>query len=472
MPSGSVPGGGIASSKALVSWRQVITLWRVIRTWRAYWLFATVFASYGLQWALARGRWVGAGARWERVHQLNAERLFRGFARLGGVYIKLGQVLSVLGSFLPEVYSRTLEQLQDSVPAKPFSDIVRRLEEGLGPDALERFQSIDREPIAAASLAQVHRGVTAQGDVVAIKVLYPGIEKLVEKDIRLLLWVARIARPLFGFGDMRAPVAQLRAMLVHETDYVRERQNIERVRAMFVDRDDLLVPRVYEQLSGRAVLVMSYESGIKVSDVDALAAHGIDRDAIAATITDCFLCMLLQHHVFHADPHPGNLLARAGNRVVLLDYGAVEDIRPELVSGLKKVMLGALSRRSSQVIEGVEEMGFVAEGGDRELLRELGEEYLARLKQINIKDFGHLSPAELRALSGLDQLRGRMRRFTSSVQYPEGYFYVERTLSLLFGVIGRLAPGKGLLGVGAPFAARALMRGYAHQGPRPQRAVP
>lgn len=423
-----------------------------------------MFASYGWQWLLVRAPFGRAFVgRWEIVHKTNAARLTAGFSRLGGVFIKLGQVLSVMGGFLPAIYGELLGTLQDSVRPRAFEEVLVRLEEALGPDALSRFRDFDRVPLAAASLAQVHRATTYRGDDVAVKLLYPGIEKIIAQDLLVLRVVMAVVKPVFGFTDVESAVGQLEKMLAHETDYAHERENIDRMREMFSGRADLRVPDVFPELSGRSVLVMSFETGTKVNDLQGMAEAGIDPKAVASTLADCFLSMLLDHHVFHADPHPGNILVRPGNQVVLLDYGAVEEIRPELVSGIQKVLVGGLMRKPDMVLDGVEEMGFVAHGGDRSLLRQVGTEYLNSLGQLKISDFSKLSPGELRALSGIDQVRGRLRRLAGSVRYPDGYFYVERTVGLLFGVIGTLAPEQGLIGVAAPFASRALLRGYARQ---------
>jgi ubiquinone biosynthesis protein len=450
----------------IVSRRGDTSLHSVLRSLRALALFARVLLSYLLQWALWRG--LGErrfGGRWQRVHQKNARRLATGFTHLRGVYIKLGQVISVLGTFLPLVYSRELERLQDAVPPQPFSRIKRRLEDALGSGAMDHFIEFEKSPVAAASLAQVHRAKTRDQRTVAVKVLYPEIETLMRRD----LWTIRLVVPwvqvLFGFKKAGRVVDQLAAMLEHETDFDHERQNMERVRQMFSHRSDIVVPTVVESLSRRTVLIMSFEEGVKLTDVNELQRQGIDPSAVASTIAECYLSMLLDHHVFHADPHPGNLLARPGNQLVLLDYGAVEPISPALVSGIKKVMTGGLAKNADLVIAGIEEMGFIAEDGDRTLLERVGREYLAVLADVKVRDFARIDQETLRNLSGFGQLRGRLRAVASSLQYPDGYFYVERTIALLFGLVGKLAPERGLLGVAAPHAAKALMKGL--RPPRP-----
>ncbi len=435
----------------------------VIRSLRALWLFSRIALSYLLQWLVWRlsGKRFLA-ARWTSLHEKNAERLVDGFCGLGGVYVKFGQVASILGTFLPAAYASTLSRLQDAVPPRPMAVIEHRLRAALGTDWRSRFKTFDEQPLAAASLAQVHRARLVGGQPVAVKILYPDIERLVDVDMRVIGWVTPVLYRVFGFRRMGTIVRQLREMLRHETDFEREASNIARITKVLAGRRDVSVPKVFPALSSATVLVLSLEEGTKLSNADAVRAAGGEPGQVADSLVGAYLSMLLEHRVFHADPHPGNLLVR-GNQVVLLDFGAVAEVSEALVSGLKKVIVGGLVKNADQVLLGIEEMGFVAEDGDRELLRQVGREYLHALATVQVNDLRSLSTDQVRSIVGYDQLRGRLRKVASNVRYPEGYFYLERTLLLLFGVVAELVPEKGLLGVAAPHASKILMRSYARR---------
>lgn len=377
------------------------------------------------------------------------------------MFIKMGQVLSVVGTFLPSAYAEELEKLQDKVPPRPFPEIEGRLREAFGDAVLERFGTFEREPIAAASLAQVHRATARDGRPLAVKVLYPGVETLIRRDLRVLRSLLPVVRWLLPVSRVERNLDQLEAMLARETDYAHERENMERVRAMFSGRSDVVVPKVVHELTGGGVLTMSFEEGIKITDIAAQKRAGVVPEAVGRLLVDVYFVMLFGHGIFHADPHPGNFLVRPGPTLVILDYGAVEEVTPALADGMRIVVLGAMTRNDDQILAGLERMGFVAPGGDRELLKRVGREYLKALASVKIDDFSKLDRDVVEKLSGMSQIRGRLREIMRSVEYPDGYFYVERTLALLFGLVGQLAPKAGLPGLVLPHASKAFARGFA-----------
>jgi len=433
----------------------------VLRSFRALLLFWTIILSYGWEWLLSRVLSAQRSqARLQRAHQRNARRLAEGFTRLRGVFIKMGQVLSVVGTFLPSAFGEALEALQDKVPPRPFSEIEGRLREAFGADPLARFGSFEREALAAASLAQVHRATTRDGRAIAVKVLYPGIELLIRRDLAVLRSLLPVIKWVVKVGRVERVFHELGAMLARETDYQHERANMARIRDIFAGSPDVIVPEVIDELTAGGVLSMSFESGAKINDLEAELAQGIDSEVVAQVLVRCYFTMLLDHRVFHADPHPGNFLVRPGPKLVILDYGAVEDLTEALSSGMKIVILGAITRNDDQILAGLERMGFVAEGGDRELLKQVGREYLQVLSSVKIEDFSKLDRQTMEKLSGYRQMRGRLRAVMKSVEYPEGYFYVERTLALLFGLVAQLAPKSGLPGLAMPLASKLFMKGF------------
>jgi len=225
---------------------------------------------------------------------------------LGPTFIKLGQILSTRPDILPPAYIDVLEGLQDDVPPAPWEESKIVLEDELGP-VDETFDDFDREPISGASLGQVYTA-RYEGSDVAVKVRRPKIESLVEADLRTIRWSIPLVRKFTGSGrafSLENLADEFAKTIREEMDYNRERAMLEEIRANFADEDRIRIPTAFEAVSGPRVLTMEYIPGTKISDVDALDDAGHDRNAIAETLQDVYLQMIIDDGVFHADPHPG-----------------------------------------------------------------------------------------------------------------------------------------------------------------------
>jgi predicted unusual protein kinase regulating ubiquinone biosynthesis (AarF/ABC1/UbiB family) len=445
---------------------------RLLRALLLVWL---VFASYALQLGLERalGPRGGATARaagaaepttWllrrrQRVHARNAERLLSGMVRLRGVYIKLGQVLSVMVGLLPSVYRQRLQSLQDRVPPRPFAEMERAFERGLGKKPSECLTRLDPRPIAAASLGQVHLAELLDGTPVAIKLLYPDIRAVIAVDMRVLRFAIRLFRRYLPLRDLEVVHAALVDLLARETDYLHEAACMKRMAEHFKGRRDILVPQVIDALTSKDVLTMTRMEGTKVSDVAALRAQGIDPQAVGKLLLSCFLEQLLVHRDFQGDPHPGNFLVQKGAddavpvRLVILDFGAVCEAPAGLVDGLIEALLAFFARDGQRLLAALERMGFVAADADRELAHRTVLMYFERLLHVHSHSAQALidrKPGQLRRLLDpqldLSELRALARAFT----LPEGWFYVERALVLMFGLVGSVAPELDVVKVAYP----------------------
>jgi len=434
-------------------------------------LFGPILASYLLQLGLQRvfGR-ARMRSRMRALHRRNARRLYRGFVRLRGVYIKLGQILSIMGTFLPRAFAEELEKLQDTVPPRRFRSIARSLTGSLGHSPAELFRSFAEAPIAAASLGQVHEAVTRAGDRVAVKVLYPNIATVIRVDLVVLAWALRVYRWFVPVQQLERVHEQLTDMLQRETDYANEARCLERMAANFASDPDVLFPRVYHELSSDRVLTMSFMDGVKITRVDALEQLGLDPYAVATKLVQVFYKQLFADRFFHADPHPGNFFVQRGPegqaRLVILDFGAASEVSDELVGGMLDVLTGIMTRQDSLVVRGVELMGFVAENGDRELLERVTRTYFEKLLNLNITDFGRISPEIAQSLADPGVKKEELRRLMRSIQYPLGWFFVERAVVILFGLSAQLAPRLNTVHVGFPYIMKFLA-----ENPRPAAPV-
>ncbi len=439
-------------------------MWATFRFIRASWLFSRILASYLLQIALVRllGR-RRIGARWDGVHRSNARRMYRGFVRLRGVYIKLGQILSIMGTFLPVAYSEELEGLQDEVPPCPYDTIARSFHRAFGKSPVEAFASFSPEPIAAASLGQVHEARGADGARLAVKVLYPNIATIIAIDLRVLGWVMKVYGWFVPVRQLDRVQRQLRDLLERESDLAHEALCIARMSANFTDDDDVLLPTVYAEYSSKTVLTMSFMDGVKISRLEALAELELAPKAVATKLVQMFYKQVFIDRFFHADPHPGNFFVQRGPegqvRIVVLDLGSASEVNDNLAVGMLDILGGLMTRDDNLIVRGIETMGFVAEDGDRKLLERVVRKYFEKLLDLNLthaRDVSKLGVNVATRIASTEKRRSELRELMRSVQYPAGWFYVERAVVLMFGLATRLAPSLNTLTVGFPYVMQFM----------------
>jgi len=436
-----------------------------LRFLRVLWLFGVILASYLVHFALVRvlrrrGQrmppWLKA--RREQVDGRNARRLLRGMLRLRGVFIKLGQVLSILGGFLPRAFTRELESLQDNVPPHPFRHVERTFVAAYGKRPDECFASFEREPIAAASLGQVHVAVSKDGQKVAVKVLYPRIRDVIRVDMRALKIAILVLRRWLPQRNLETVHRSLVDLLRRETDYVHEAACMERMAKNFSEEPDILFPSVVHEWTTADILTMSFMEGVKITRLDELDRLGIDRTRLATRLVQSFYKQLFVDRYFHADPHPGNFLVQKGPagepRIVVLDFGAISEVSDELVDGALEVLQGIMTADGAMALKGFRGMGFVAEGANEELLEQTVMTYFRKLLKIKDHSAGALIRADRRDLEKLanpEMERAELRELMRSIAYPEGWFYVERASVIAFWLVGQIDPELDTMSIGVPY---------------------
>ncbi|KAB2889866.1 MAG: AarF/ABC1/UbiB kinase family protein [Kofleriaceae bacterium] len=444
-------------------------MWAAIRLVRASRVFGTIFLSYlwGMSWARLWPKRYDTAERWRKKHRRNARRMYRGFVSLRGVYIKLGQILSIMGTFLPRSYTEELEGLQDEVPAHKYSAMARAFERALGKKPTEVFTSFEEEPIAAASLGQVHEARNAAGERLAVKILYPNVAEIIRVDLRVLGWALGVYKTFVPVQQIEKVHAQLKDMLERETDLENEARCLERMGKNFASDPDVLFPTVHEEWSCKTVLTMSFMDGVKISKQDALAELGLDPYAVATKLTQVFYKQLFIDKFFHADPHPGNFFVQKGPegqpRIVVLDLGSASELRDSLADGMLDILQGLMTKNDDLVLRGIETMGFIAETGDRALLERTVRHYFEKLLNLNITDFSRISPDVAQEFADVDMRRDELRDLMKSIAYPDGWFYVERAAVIMFGLSSQLAPKLNTVQVGFPYVMRFLAERMAQR---------
>jgi len=460
-----------------------------VRLVRAQLAFGIIFASYMVQLGLVKvfRRWRDDPAtgheepvlppwltrRQARLDEKNSKRMLAGMLRQRGVYIKLGQVLSIMGGFLPPPYIKRLETLQDAVPPHPFDEIERAFIESLGSPPAAFFRSIDREPVAAASLGQVHVAYMDDGRKVAVKVLYPGIRDVVRIDMRVIKLMVRVYKWFVPVQNIEAVHGSLLDLLRRETDYLHEAECMRRMSANFADDDHILFPEVIDGVTTRDVLTMSFMEGIKITHLDEIRERGVDLHKLANRLVKSFYKQVFVDRFFHADPHPGNFLVQPVEgsddaKLVVLDFGAISEVSDKTVFGMVDVLRGFFEQNDALALQGIEAIGFVAEGGDRALLEQTVKTYFQKLLKLEARTPAALMKAnarELEALADPEVERRELRSLMRSVHYPDGWFYVERASVMMFWLAGQIAPDLDQVQVGFPYVLPLLSQRLASSRP-------
>jgi predicted unusual protein kinase regulating ubiquinone biosynthesis (AarF/ABC1/UbiB family) len=361
---------------------------------RAYWRFFVVMRRFSplivAYWRdrkryflFGGGRDVDAETQRER-----AAVLLDILLTLGPTFIKLGQILSTRPDILPPAYIEVLEGLQDDVPPAPWEESKVVLEDEFGP-VDETFDDFDREPISGASLGQVYTA-RYEGTDVAVKVRRPGIESLVEADLRTIRWSIPLVKAFIGSGrafSLENLADEFAKTIREEMDYKRERAMLEEIRANFADEDRIRIPTAFEAVSGPRVLTMEYIPGTKISDIDALDEAGHDRNAIAETLQEVYLQMIIEDGVFHADPHPGNLAVDDRGAVIFYDFGMAGRVDPFIQEKIVDFYVAVARQDIDGILDTLIAMGTLSPEADREVMGNVMELAIADASGEDIEQY-------------------------------------------------------------------------------------
>jgi len=291
-----------------------------------------------------RGRWNGLvqPQDWELQHQRGANRILDTAAALGGTLIKACQFASTRPDLLPSPYVQNLSKLQDRVPPHSWPEIAGVFKRELGQSPQEIFKWINQEPVAAASIAQVHHAQLADGREVAVKVQYPGIEGIIATDMAILQRIVVLVARLFPNIHLHPILDYLKETLPLELDFRREAAAMTELRAALRHRTDVLVPKDIPELSTERLLVMEFIEGVKITDRAAMVDAGISPTAVARLLNEVYAEQIFRLGILHADPHPGNLFVQPGPKLALLDHGLTVPLKPTLVQALGEMVRALL----------------------------------------------------------------------------------------------------------------------------------
>jgi ubiquinone biosynthesis protein len=388
--------------------------------------------------------------RWSEFHRGSAREIHRLALEMRGLILKGCQFAGARADVVPREYVNALSRLQDRVPPKSFAVVRRTVEAELGASLESVFEEFAPRPIAAASLAQVHEARLRGGRRVAVKVQYPEVADQVRGDLANLRALFRAVGWLERDLDLLPIVDELAAQMPRELDFESEGRNAEILADLLGHRDEVAIPGIVWEHTGRRVLVMDYMEGIKITDVAALKQAGVDPAWVTRTLVDVFAEQLLAHGFFHADPHPGNLLVQPeGPRLVLLDFGLAKELPETFRAGVLGFVAALLRGDLDAMTEALFQLGFETRTAAREGLRDVAE--LILRVGVEVRARGSLDPESLTRLR--EEIPARVRA-NPLVRIPHHLVLVGRTIGLLSGVSRELGARVDLLRVAAPWAFR------------------
>ncbi|MCL0064205.1 AarF/UbiB family protein [Dehalococcoidia bacterium] len=388
-----------------------------------------------------RKRDVVSLSRWERIRMVLEE--------LGPTFIKFGQIMSNRPDLVPQELIVELKKLQSAVPPFPEEEAKELVEEELGKSVDELFSDYTTGPIASASIAQVHRAVLKNGEEVAVKVQRPGIQQIIETDIEIMFHLAALMEKYveeINLFDPVAIVAEFERSIKRELDFHIEAAAIERFGGNFQTDRTIYVPTVYWDYSTSRVLTMEFIDGVKASSVEVLLAAGLDPKLLASRGADLVLKQVFEHGFFHADPHPGNLMALPGNVVCFLDYGMMGGISMKDRGYLSGILTGIVNQDAARITKTLLQLSATPHLKDADKLE---YEIQALLEQYSYRSLKSINMGLI-----LNQL------ITLIISYrlkaPSHFYLLTKALITIEGVGRMLDPDFDMVTHAKPFAKKLL----------------
>lgn len=424
---------------------------RFRRTMRMLFKFVWAF------WWLGKQKYFIPGRRWEAkakaLYRKQASYFTETAMDMGGLIIKLGQHVSAQVDILPKEILDELSKLQDSVAPVDFSEIKRKVESELHSSVNELFADFNTTPIAAASLGQVHRATLRTGEQVAVKVMRPGVEDIIEIDsksiqvaVRLLKRQSRIA----ALMDLDALYEEFYDTVMDELDYQKEGRNAEEFQQQFTHRKDIVVPGIHWSYTTSKVLTMEFMEGVKINNFAQLDAWGVDRTALAKSLLEIFVEQILVNGFFHADPHPGNVLVQPDGTIALIDFGMVGRIAKDMKTQMVALLMAVYLKDAQGAINALNRLRFLRRNTDLEVF---SRNLTLLFEQINGDTF---DLSFVTSGDNTEELRDFL--YSQPFQLPANTTFMGKAMITVYGLCLGLDPELDLIGTARPYIQRVVLK--------------
>ena len=372
---------------------------------------------------------------------------------LGPTFIKLGQILSTRPDLIPLEFCKEFEKLQDKAPAIEYEKVKAQIENEIKQPIDKIFNNFSSQPVAAASLAEVHLAELKTGEKVVVKVQRPDIRRMITADLEILYGLAKLAEKHIKESRVYDPVGvveEFKKTILKEIDFNVEANNIERFRRNFKDDDIVYVPEVFRDLSTAKILTIERIEGIKVSDIEKIEESGLDRKQIAINGANAVLKQIFIHGFFHADPHPGNIFVLDNNRIAFVDYGMVGRLDEETKVQFASILTAVVERDVSEIIESLIATGVVEEADVKRLSLDL-EELMDRYYGIPLKEL-EMGQFLMDAINVVSQ---------NKIKIPPSLFLLSKALITIEGVGRKLDPEFNVAIHIKPFVGKLVREKYS-----------
>lgn len=448
----------------MLSIRKIGVLGRTYRNFSRYRQILTILFRYGFDDLVERlkiDQYIEIGLQMisrhkrENVEKLTrAERLRLLFEELGTTFIKFAQILSTRPDIIPADVIRELEKLQDEVPPFPYAEAKEIIEAELGDSIENVFSSFNETPLASASVAQVHQAVLNDGDVVAVKVQRPGIKKIIEVDLEIMLHLATLMEKNIeeiAFQKPTRVVEEFARTLERELDFGTEAANMERVSSQFLNDRTIYIPKVYSEFSSSRVLTMEYVDGIKVSEIDKLETAGMNLKTVTARGADFVMKQVFEFGFFHADPHPGNIFVLPDNIICPIDFGMTGSVNKRQQALFVDIMESLAKKDAEKCARLLLKLGEYDEEPDLRVFERELDDFMDKhlFKSLKDMDIGSL-------LQDLLDIATKNR-----VRVPPVIFLMIKAFTAVEGTARLLDPEFDMIAYAEPFVKRAKLARYS-----------